>query len=206
NSKATTYTWDATGAMFVNGVKVMSASQYVTDQLTTTIHPGVDTIFLTVWDGGGNDTYDFSNYTEAMSIDLSPGGASLFSQAQRASLGDGVMARGNVYNAYLYNDDPRSLIENAIGGSGNDTLSGNVAANVLNGGGGADTMSGLAGDDSYVVDNLDDVVVEAAGEGTDLVYVRVSGYVLSANVENARSEEGFGNLEIWGNSAANLMG
>ncbi|GAB4066246.1 M10 family metallopeptidase C-terminal domain-containing protein [Ancylobacter sonchi] len=167
--------------------------------------PAGNTIFLTIWDGGGNDTYDFSNYTDAMSIDLSPGGASLFSQALRASLGDGVMARGNVYNAYLYNDNPASLIENAIGGSGNDTLRGNVAANALNGNAGADTMSGLAGDDSYVVDNLGDVVVEAAGEGTDLVYVRVSGYVLPANVENARAENGRGDIEIRGNELGNVL-
>uniref|UniRef100_UPI00195366F3 M10 family metallopeptidase C-terminal domain-containing protein n=1 Tax=Streptococcus pneumoniae TaxID=1313 RepID=UPI00195366F3 len=25
--------------------------------------PGANRVFLTIWDGGGNDTYDFSNYT-----------------------------------------------------------------------------------------------------------------------------------------------
>ncbi|GAB4065271.1 M10 family metallopeptidase C-terminal domain-containing protein [Ancylobacter sonchi] len=205
NAINTTYKWDSTGAMFVNGVRVMAAGQYVDQHLRASIHPGADTIFLTVWDGGGHDTYDFSNYTDNMTIDLSPGGASLFSQAQRASLGDGVMARGNVYNSYLYNDNPRALIENAIGGSGNDTLRGNIANNVLNGSAGADTMTGLAGNDSYVVDNLGDVVVEAAGEGTDLVYVRVSGYVLTANVENAQAEDGYGKIEIRGNALANIM-
>ncbi|MDR6954826.1 serralysin [Ancylobacter sp. 3268] len=188
----TTYRWDpATGQMSVDG-----------DGKGI---PGGNKIFMTIWDGGGTDTYDLSNYTGPMSIDLSPGGASLFSQTQRASLGDGVFARGNVYNAYLFDDDPASPIENAIGGSANDTLRGNSANNVLNGGSGADTMAGLAGNDSYVVDHLGDAIVESAGQGTDTAYVRVSGYVLPVNVEQAKIEEGFGNLEVRGNSSANLL-
>ena len=46
-------------------------------------------------------------------------------------------------NAYLYNNDPRSLIENALGGSGNDTLIGNQAANYLSGGPGNDVLAGI---------------------------------------------------------------
>ncbi|MCB4771336.1 M10 family metallopeptidase C-terminal domain-containing protein, partial [Ancylobacter sp. Lp-2] len=138
NAKDTTYRWDATGAMYVNGVKTVIPGEYLEPHVNG-VHPEATKIFLTIWDGGGVDTYDFSNYSGDMSIDLSPGGASLFSQAQRASLGDGVQARGNVYNAYLYNDNPASLIENAVGGSGNDTMRGNSANNGLNGGAGADT-------------------------------------------------------------------
>ena len=36
--------------------------------------PGGNTIFMTLWDGGGNDTYDFSNYTTNLSVNLQPGG------------------------------------------------------------------------------------------------------------------------------------
>ena len=35
--------------------------------------PGGNTIFMTIWDGGGNDTYDFSNYTTNLSVNLQPG-------------------------------------------------------------------------------------------------------------------------------------
>ena len=191
NATATTYKWDATGAVFVNGVR--------------TVTPGANKIFLTIWDGGGSDTYDFSNYTEAMSIDLSPGGYSRFSQAQLASLGDGVHAKGNIYNAYLHNNNPASLIENARGGSGNDTLRGNIADNVLNGGGGADTMAGLAGNDRYIVDNAGDVVVEAANEGIDRVIVRIADYVLPAHVEEAFAEEGTLATDLRGNELGNLL-
>ena len=58
------------------------------------------------------------------------------------------MAAGNVANAYLYNDDPRSLIENAIGGSGNDVLIGNQANNLLAGGAGNDISAGIDGNDT----------------------------------------------------------
>ncbi len=69
----------------------------------------------------------------------------MFSSLQLANLGDGHYASGNVYNAYLYNSDARSYIDNAIGGSGNDTIVGNAIANTLNGGGGNDTITGGGG-------------------------------------------------------------
>jgi Ca2+-binding RTX toxin-like protein len=40
----------------------------------------------------------------------------------------------------LYNNDSRSLIENATGGAGNDIFVGNTANNVLDGGAGSDTV------------------------------------------------------------------
>ena len=45
-------------------------------------------------------------------------------------------------------------IENATGGSGNDKLTGNEIANILDGRGGADRMEGLGGNDTYYVDNV----------------------------------------------------
>jgi serralysin len=91
---------------------------------------------MTIWDGGGNDTYDFSNYSVTVRVDLRPGEWTV--AGQLANLGNNQFARGNIANALLYNDDPRSLIENAIGGSGADTFVANAAANRLTGNGGAD--------------------------------------------------------------------
>jgi hypothetical protein len=95
---------------------------------------------MTIWDGGGSDTYDLSNYTNAVTIDLRPGEWTTTSTVQLANLGNGHFARGNIANALLYNGDTRSLIENAIGGSSGDVIYGNTASNSLNGLGGSDTI------------------------------------------------------------------
>ena len=84
----------------------------------------------------------------------------------------------------------------AINGTGNDlnnSIIGNTAVNILtggigndtlNGGVAADTLIGSLGNDIYVVDNLDDVVIENAGEGTDTVQTAITLGSLAANVEN----------------------
>jgi serralysin len=137
NSGNTTYTWSSTsGEMFINGVGQGA--------------PGANRIFLTVWDGGGVDTYDFSNYTTGLTISLAPGEWTTTSTNQLAWLSwDGSqIADGNIANALLYNDDSRSLIENARGGFGNDSITGNRANNVLWGNGGNDVLNGGTGQDS----------------------------------------------------------
>lgn len=57
------------------------------------------------------------------------------------------MAPGSVYNALLFKEDARSLIENVIGGQGWDVISGNAANNELIGRAGMDSISGGPGDD-----------------------------------------------------------
>jgi Ca2+-binding RTX toxin-like protein len=84
-----------------------------------------------------------------------------------------------------------------MGGSANDTLTGNSGANVINGNTGADTMLGGAGNDTYYVDNVGDKVYETTtttstlnATGTDTVVSSVS-FSLNATtgvsfVENLR--------------------
>ncbi|MGO4527334.1 M10 family metallopeptidase C-terminal domain-containing protein [Microvirga sp. 2MCAF35] len=132
NNTDTVYNWSDTGSAYVNGVEVGKGSD----------------IFLTIWDGGGIDTYDFSTFDDEMIIDLTPGSWSLFSRSDLAYLGDGHLARGNVFNALQYQNDPRSLIENAIGGDRKDTITGNAANNRLEGRYSDDTLSGGLGADT----------------------------------------------------------
>lgn len=134
NAGDTLYQWrPGSGATVVNGA--------------VTIAPVSDVIFATIWDGGGVDTFDLSAYRNGVQVDLAPGAASLFSADQAAGLGNGHLAKGNIYNALLHEDDPRALIEDAIGGRGDDTLAGNRADNALTGGLGHDRLEGRAGDD-----------------------------------------------------------
>ena len=137
NNSDTVYKWNpATGQETVNGVAQAA--------------PGGNTIFMTIWDGGGNDTYDFSNYTTNLSVNLQPGSWTTVSAAELANLGNGHTAIGNIANAYLNNNNPASLIENAVGGSGNDTIVANVANNKLTGGAGNDSLDGVSGTDTAV--------------------------------------------------------
>ncbi len=204
NSGNTTYTWSpTTGQTFING--------------SVAINPGANRIFATIWDGGGIDTYNLSNYTTNLLIDLTPGGHSVFSNAQLANLNvfDTQYARGNIFNALQYNGDARSLIENANGGSGNDTLIGNIANNVLNGGAGSDTLIGGAGNDTYIVSSTFDRVFETTtttstddAGGIDTVQSSVSFSLdTSAGVRFVErlTLTGTGNISGTGNALANIL-
>jgi serralysin len=132
--------------------------------------PGANKLFLTIWDGDGTDTYDFSNYSSSLAVDLSPGGWSVTSPEQLAYLGDGEFARGSVFNALQFRGDPHSLIENAIGGSGADYLLGNAASNEIFGGLGRDSILGRDGQDLLTGDvaTLDSVGVGFFGLNDEL--------------------------------------
>lgn len=151
----TVYTFDPdTGEMFING-----------DGVGT---PAGNRIFRTIWDGNGEDTYDLSNYTTDLQIDLSPGKWSTFATDQLADLNkkstdSAFDAEGNVANARLVDDDTRSLIENAVGGSGKDTIRGNQTDNELSGNAGDDRLLGMAGEDKLSGDGGKDKIYGAGG-------------------------------------------
>ncbi|WP_308516414.1 M10 family metallopeptidase C-terminal domain-containing protein [Sphingomonas flavescens] len=87
----------------------------------------------TIFDSGGNDTLDFSGATAAQTLNLN---AEAYSNVN-GYVGNISIARGVV-------------IENAIGGSGVDTIIGNVYDNVLKGNAGADVFTGGGGNDTYL--------------------------------------------------------
>ncbi|MEM7525323.1 MAG: M10 family metallopeptidase C-terminal domain-containing protein, partial [Pseudomonadota bacterium] len=174
----TVYRWSATtGEAFIDGVGQGA--------------PGANRIFSTVWDGGGVDTFDFSNYGDGVLVDLSPGGGSVPAAAQRAFLnwadgrGAAIKADGAVYASNLFEGDERALIENAVGGAGADTISGNQGENRLTGGAGADRLNGL-GDADVLLGGLGGDTIRA-GAGADRAF-----------------GEGGGDM-IWGEGGADLL-
>lgn len=90
------------------------------------------------------------------------------------------------------------------GGDDNDVLNGEDGNDTLNGGLGADAMNGGTGNDTFVVDNVGDLVTEALGGGTDLVQTSLTNYQLGANVENL-TYTGAGNFTGTGNAQANTI-
>ncbi|HEY8381563.1 MAG TPA: M10 family metallopeptidase [Microvirga sp.] len=154
----TVYRWSpTTGETFVNGVGQGAPADGSGG--------AGNRIFLTLWDGGGRDTYDFSNYSTRVVASLEPGSYVTLSSGQRAKIGDAHYARGNIFNALQYQGDPRSLIENLVGGSASDKLTGNGVANVLKGGAGNDVLHGEGGGDTLIGGVGRDTL--AGGEGFD---------------------------------------
>lgn len=107
-------------------------------------------------DTGGVDTIDLSGIAMGSTIDLTAGA---FSSV--GVLGDGVT--GAINNLSIAFD---AVIENATGGSANDTLKGNAANNTLRGGGGNDTVSGGAGNDTIIGGAGNDEIDGGAGTDT----------------------------------------
>lgn len=97
-----------------------------------------------------------------------------------------------------------------LGLAANDTLYGGRGNDTLNGGAGIDSLVGGVGNDVYIINNIGDIVVEAANAGIDTVRSSVS-YTLPNNVENLiltrnRNINGTGNAltnRIVGNSGNN---
>jgi serralysin len=116
-----------------------------------------------IWDGGGNDTINASMQTQRVKIDLSQGAFS--------SIGVSSSSYGYYYLPSVATDNVSIAfgadIENAIGGSGSDTLTGNSLNNTLSGGLGGDTLKGTNGDDTLNGDAGDDWLY--GGTGNDIL-------------------------------------
>jgi hypothetical protein len=101
-----------------------------------------------IWDAGGVDTLNCSGYGQNQLINLNAG---TFSNVGGAT--------GNVSIAL------NVTMENAVGGSGNDTIIGNAVANRLTGGNGADNITGGDGNDILIGGAGNDTL--DGGNGTD---------------------------------------
>lgn len=114
-----------------------------------------DPVFC-IWDGGGKDTIDASQYAMAQRIRL---GAGTFSDIGGFT--------GNISIAV------GATIENAKGGSGNDDIAGNSIANRIWGSGGNDRLNGYAGNDTLYGGNGNDQIF--GGRGNDRLFGGAGG-------------------------------
>lgn len=156
--------------------------------------------------GEGTDTITYEDSCSAVTINLETGKA-LGGDAQGDVFTSIENVTGSAHNDKLTGDAGNNVLnglggnDELFGGAGNDRLIGGEGRDTLWGGegndhligdtgtdadfasGAADTMYGGNGNDTYSVYQAGDIVVENAGEGTDIVLASMD-YTLSANVEN----------------------
>lgn len=127
-----------------------------------------DAFLYTIWDGGGTDTIDASDFNVAAEIDLNEG---RFSSIGKDGAGDGwaidaVATTGvdpDPGNVAIANG---TVIENAVGTAYNDRILGNDVANTLDGGVGNDELDGGDGDDILNGESGNDTLTGGADEDT----------------------------------------
>ncbi|HBC6260241.1 TPA: M10 family metallopeptidase C-terminal domain-containing protein [Proteus mirabilis] len=126
-----------------------------------------DKLVSCIWDSGGIDTLDFSLYTVNQVINLNEG-----------CFSDIGGLRSNISIAY------NTIIENAIGGKGDDTLIGNPFDNNLIGGDGNDLFYGGYGNDIIYGELGNDVLY--GDDGDDMLIDYYGANMLNGGKGNDR--------------------
>ena len=160
--------------------------------------------------GLGNDIYTVDQAADVV-IEQSGQGTDLVKAAASFTLPDAV-ENLTLTGTLAIDGTGNALANSLVGNAAANHLSGLAGNDTLDGGAGADTLTGGLGNDSYKVDNVGDLILENAAEGTDLVSATVS-YSLAANVENLTlagtlAIDGTGNAlanSLVGNAAANHL-
>ena len=149
-------------------------------------------VVYAIWDAGGVDRLDFSGYSNNQRIDLHPGSFSdVGALTMNVAIADNVdieNASGGSGNDSITGNDGDNILNGLAGNDrlfgvgGSDTLFGNNGNDTLDGGFGfVDTLYGGTGDDNYVVNDLDQII-EFSNEGYDTVRSSIR-WVLGANLE-----------------------
>jgi serralysin len=154
-----------------------------------------------IWDAGGTDTIVYGG-SFAATIDLraatlqdAPGGGGFVSYVNGAP-----STNPDHWNAFTVAHNV--IIENAIGGFGNDHITGNQVANTLSGRGGNDVLSGLGADDKLIGGSGADIL--NGGTGNDYLNGGTGSDYLNGSTGNDRLNGGSGNdilVGSWGSDA-----
>ncbi|MXN45707.1 hypothetical protein GR138_10935, partial [Shinella kummerowiae] len=152
--------------------------------------------------GKGNDTYIVDNVGDKV-VETAPNGLDRIEASVSYSLAGTYVEDLFLTGTATINGIGNSLSNTIKGNAGNNVLNAGGGDDRLNGGAGADKMTGGIGNDTYVLDNAGDVVIEAAGGGTDLVQSSIS-WTMAANVEKV-ALTGAANINATGNILGNTM-
>ncbi len=150
--------------------------------------------FMTIWDSGGTDTLSVSNFSKDCSIDLRAGNFS------KITIESDPLPAGASSNSIATYDGTDNLaiafgvtIENAVGGSGNDILTGNSANNKFTGNHGNDI---LLGEDGI------DMAVYTGNRSTCTVSKTITGYTVSGGINDTDTLTGIERLQFADNKLA----
>lgn len=163
----------------------------------------------TLTGGNGDDTYQVNVGGDRV-LEQANGGVDTVIATINYTLGNHVenliltetsnrTGTGNLLNNHLTGNAGSNRLS-GLGGS--DTLVGEDGNDTLEGGVGADSMNGGNGNDTYMVDELGDLVFEFANQGRDTVISAID-YTLTNNLEVLVLEGGA--ISGTGNNLSNLI-
>jgi Ca2+-binding RTX toxin-like protein len=113
-----------------------------------------------------------------------------------------LLGTGNSNIMFQHYTSTNPLVNTPVNTQAN-TLVGNDGNNILDGAGGADSMTGGKGSDTYYVDNVGDKTLELLDQGNDTVFSTVT-WTLAADTENL-TLIGTGTLNGTGNALDNVL-
>ena len=153
------------------------------------------TAWRCIWDAGGTDEIRYTGSRDA-TIDLTA------ATLDNSATGGGVLSQANgIFGGYTIAHGV--VIENATGGSGNDTINGNHAANYLIGGAGNDEIIGRGGNDELQGQDGDDQIWGSAGN--DRLYGGAGWDRISGGAGNDLIGGGEGGDHLFGNGGADQI-
>jgi Ca2+-binding RTX toxin-like protein len=165
--------------------------------------------------GTGNDTYYVDSLGDVIWEWGGEGIDTVYASVDNYTLASGLENLFLTDSAYSGTGNEQDNY--IVGTAANNALYGLAGNDTLDGGAGIDVMAGGIGGDTYLVDDLGDVVWEWDGQGIDTVVARIdydnAMYLLPTNVEHlqmagAAAFGGYGNeLDniMVGNEAANAL-
>ncbi|MDP6643352.1 MAG: S8 family serine peptidase, partial [Rhodospirillales bacterium] len=152
----TLYDWDMT---FYGDAQTADDTYIYTDQWS---RYGGEAGRGTISDASGIDTLNFASLSTSITLDINAGAA-------------------NTLLGQALNIDGATIIENAIGGDGGDTITGNASNNELEGWRGDDTLSGGGGSDTLTGGAGDDVIDGGADTDTAVFSGNYADYTVLAD-------------------------
>jgi Ca2+-binding RTX toxin-like protein len=174
----------------------------VNDKIIDKPGTGIETVISSVnWDlkdGSGLDNLSLTgNATQGIGNNLNN---TIYGNSQNNTL-DGKGGDDTIYGydplkgAAFDSDNDNDNInggsgnDKLYGGEGVDTLTGGDGNDILDGGSGGDTLEGGFGNDIYIVDNVNDKIIDSPQTGIETVKASVD-WILGAGLDNLILENG----------------